>query len=563
MTAIPCSEIESYLKFIENSNAVCRENILLAKHLRKCFATEDIYVDSDQLQTYIGYQKYFPYGLFEWEKFILALPDFTYWSGSGLPRWPTLFVMGGRGLGKNGFISFEAFCLISPGNGIKEYDVDIFATAEDQAKTSFQDIYNVLESNKQKLSKFFSWNKEVITCTKTRSSLRFRTSNPKTKDGARPGAVIFDEYHAYENPKLPDVATTGLGKKPHPRRSIITTDGDVRDGELDKLKDRAERILSGEIPDNGLLPFINKLDDIAEIHKKDMWPKANPTLHLVGKNAYADNLRSQIEMEYSDYCDDPISHSSFATKRFNMPQGNRELEVTAFDNLKIASRELIDITNRYCVLGIDFASTQDFVSAGFLFYAEGIEYWYQHTWICKQSKDLHRIKFPYLQAEQRGECTIVDAVEIHPDIVCEWIAETVEKYSLTVVYAAIDLFRFTLMSKSLQAIGFVPEYRQNGEVKGNLKRIRPSDIAIIAPELCLEFARHEIVWGDSMIMRWYTNNAKKVVGKNGNISFEKIEPKSRKTDGFMALVAARTVREKIEPYDSNTPTHDLLGVWTF
>ena len=111
MTAIPCSEIESYLKFIENSNAVCRENILLAKHLRKCFATEDIYVDSDQLQTYIGYQKYFPYGLFEWEKFILALHDCTYWIRGGLPRWPTLFVMGGRGLGKNGFISFEAICL--------------------------------------------------------------------------------------------------------------------------------------------------------------------------------------------------------------------------------------------------------------------------------------------------------------------------------------------------------------------------------------------------------------------------------------------------------------------
>lgn len=558
-----CSDVENYLQFMERCKTVCRENKLLAKHLRKCFATENIYINTEQLETYISYQKYFPFELFDWEKFILALHDCTYWRDSGLPRWSTLFVMGGRGLGKNGFISFESFCLISPGNGIKQYDVDIFATAEDQAKTSFQDIYNVLESNKQKLAKFFTWNKEIITCTKTKSSLRFRTSNPKTKDGARPGAVIFDEYHAYENPKLPDVATTGLGKKPHPRRSIITTDGDVRDGELDKLKTRAERILSGEIPDNGLLPFINKLDDISEIHDKKMWAKANPTLHLVGKNTYANNLFSQIETEYADYCDDPISHSSFATKRFNMPQGNRELEVTAFENLKIASRDIIDISNKYCVLGIDFASTQDFVSAGFLFYIDGIEYWHQHSWICKQSKDLPRIKFPYLQSEQRGECTVIDAVEIHPDIVAGWIAETIDKFNLTVVYAAIDLFRFTIMSKSLQTIGFIPEYRQNGEIHGNLKRIRPSDIAIIAPELCLEFARHEIVWGDSMIMRWYTNNAKKIVDKNGNISFEKIEPKSRKTDGFMALVAARTIRDKIEPYSGNLPSRELLGVWTF
>ena len=41
-----------------------------------------------------------------------------------------------------------------------------------------------------------------------------------------------------------------------------------------------------------------------------------------------------------------------------------------------------------------------------------------------------------------------------------------------------------------------------------------------------------------MIMRWFTNNATRIIDKRGNISFGKIEPKSRKTDGFMALVMA-------------------------
>jgi len=40
-------------------------------------------------------------------------------------------------------------------------------------------------------------------------------------------------------------------------------------------------------------------------------------------------------------------------------------------------------------------------------------------------------------------------------------------------------------------------------------------------------------------MRWYTNNACIKVEAHDNISYSKIEPKSRKTDGWMAYVAAQ------------------------
>ena len=39
-------------------------------------------------------------------------------------------------------------------------------------------------------------------------------------------------------------------------------------------------------------------------------------------------------------------------------------------------------------------------------------------------------------------------------------------------------------------------------------------------------------------MRWYTNNTCLHLEKYENYTFAKIEPKSRKTDGFMAFVAA-------------------------
>ena len=38
------------------------------------------------------------------------------------------------------------------------------------------------------------------------------------------------------------------------------------------------------------------------------------------------------------------------------------------------------------------------------------------------------------------------------------------------------------------------------------------------------------------MMCWYTNNTKRVIDSKGNTHYEKIEPKLRKTDGFMAWV---------------------------
>ena len=143
---------------------------------------------------------------------------------------------------------------------------------------SWNDVYNILEDNKNQMKKFFYWNKEVIRNTKTGSEFRYRTSNAKTKDGGRPGKVDFDEYHAYENYKLIDVATTGLGKQQYPRRTIMSTDGLVRGGPLDDLKDKCDKILNGEIPDNGTLPFLCRLDKDEEVDNKTNWTKPNPSL---------------------------------------------------------------------------------------------------------------------------------------------------------------------------------------------------------------------------------------------------------------------------------------------
>ena len=276
--------IREYLDMIKNGPfRMCKEQKQLAKFIEKIFKEEkdNLYVDEIKAEKYLSYEKYFPFNLFPWEKFLIVLMLCVYTIDTHLPRFSTLFCLVGRGAGKNALISYIVFCLSTEANNIQNYNIDIVANSEEQAKTSFNDIYNILNNTKykKKFKKNFYWNKEQITNLKTHSVIKYKTSNAKSADGLRPGAVVFDEIHQYESYKLIDVQRTGLGKVDDPREFYITTDGFVRDAPLDEMKAKSELILKGAMEDNGFLPFICKLDDEKEVHDKENWFKANPSLY--------------------------------------------------------------------------------------------------------------------------------------------------------------------------------------------------------------------------------------------------------------------------------------------
>ncbi len=544
---IDCPEITTYLDMIKHDEEypVCKEQKMLGNFVKNVFETEKLSINREQLSKYLGYQKYFPYKLFEWEIFMFTLHNCVY-REDGLLRFPEAFLYMGRGGGKNGYLSFEDFCLLTPVNGVKDYHIDIFANSEDQAKTSFTDVYNVMERNERKLQKFFKWNLEVITSKQTGSQLRFRTSNAKTKDGGRPGKVDFDEFHAYENYDVVRVAKTGLGKKEFPRSTIITTDGDVRDGPLDHMLARSKQILQGAIPDNGLLPFICKLDAKEEVNEERNWYKANPSLR------YFPNLMDELRREYADYRMDNIGNAAFMTKRMNIPQGSMETEVTAWENIVACSRPAKREPDVW-VAGMDFARTTDFVAV-VLFGLAGDEWvWQQHTWVCSQCKDLSRIKFPIQDAVERGLITWVEDVEIPPELPAKWLSEQMAEKR--VIGVAIDDYRFGIMKKALEGVGFV------AGKEGNILQVKGRNIMQIAPRLIAQLNRQQVAFGDDALMRWYINNTKQLLDTRGNITFGKIEPKTRKTDGFMAAVAAVTMVDRLELEQANSAMG--FGVFTF
>ena len=99
ITPIP-KPIQDYIDIVktEKLHKVCKEQKLLVNMIEDIFSKEDLICDDDKFNKYMTYQKYFPFNLLPWEKFIFYL-QICVFKQNGQPRFPDMFVLVGRGSG--------------------------------------------------------------------------------------------------------------------------------------------------------------------------------------------------------------------------------------------------------------------------------------------------------------------------------------------------------------------------------------------------------------------------------------------------------------------------------
>lgn len=531
--------VDEYIQLYESGQIkLNNERIMLIEYLREhVLSRDDLYFDDDMIEKCIrfGEKWYFP--LQPFQKFLIAFV-FLFFKKNDRVFYRKHLWMLGRGGGKNGLISVVTHFLIGPHHGIREYNVSIVANSEEQAKTSFDETYNVIGRNSILKSMFYR-TKEKITSNKTDSILKFRTSNGETKDGLRDGAVVFDEIHQFESNKDVRVHISGLGKKKNPREFYIGTDGYVRDGFLDKQKEKAMKVLSGEARPNALFPFICKLDDEKEVDEIESWEKANPML-CHPRSEYAQGLFDTIFEEYEDLEDDPTNREEFMTKRMNCPVTDLERSVAKWEEILATNREMPNLHGREAIGAIDFASIRDFAACGLLFRENGDYVWKTHSYARKEFVDKYysyskkqdaemagKRKFaPIRKWEEQGILSVVEGETIDPNLVVSWFVEMRNYYDIKKVIG--DNFRMEVLKPLFEAEGFEVEVIRNPRAIHSL----------LAPRIELAFANRQIIFGDNPLMRWYTNNVLVVIKKDGNKEYQKKEPIRRKTDGFQAFVHA-------------------------
>lgn len=543
--------IDPYLRKIKNNEVAhcCEQEQMIDNIVIPMLDRDDVLIDNDKIEKGLSLQKYFPYKLIDWEVFLLALIVGVFFENGDIV-FNDIRVMVGRGSGKNGFISFLCFYFLSPYHGVRGYNIDLMANSEDQAKTSFKDVYEIItDPIKDEYEKVLKINyhatKELITGKKTKSDLRFNTSSKRGKDSKRTGCIIFDEKHEYTDVQNMNTLKSGLGKVWHGRIITITTDGHIRGAVLDQEKEQNQVILKEYNPLNRTLVFWCRIEEEKEWNQIDKLVKAIPSL-----NDFP-SLRTTIQKEIVDMPYNMDYFTEFMAKRCNYPIGNKEVEVATWKDILATNQEMIDLQGKNCVGGVDYAKTNDFVAVGLTFKHSGKYYHIHHTFICSRSRDLGGIKAPLKEWEIKGDVEFVDDVEIPPEIVTGWFERMGQIYNI--IKIAIDNFRYSLLNSAFKKIGF------DAYEKKNIKLVRPSDIMKAAPIINSAFLNHIIVFGDVPIMRWYVNNTKKIE-KDGNITYGKIEANYRKTDGFMEFTNTMVLEEEI-PEDVNYSIN--FGVYTY
>ncbi|WP_440050212.1 terminase large subunit domain-containing protein [Lysinibacillus sphaericus] len=537
--------IENYIVAVRSGEIVVSKDIVaLIELVEKKLAQENVWVDENAIEEAIeSIEKYFPFKLFIWQKFVIACMFGLFYDDNSLVFNEFLLYMG-RGAGKNAFLAALAFHMCGK-QGIRGYNIDIVATSEKQAKTSFNDLHDVLEDHWKTFKKHFKKTLQVIRHIKTKSEVSFYTNNAKTKDGFRPGVVVFDEIHAYETEDNIKVFTSGLGKVPRARRVYLTTDGNVRDGFLDQMKEEAEQVLLGEISNSRLFPFICRLDDPEEVNDKRMWEKANPSLmHLP-------DLMLEMELEYDRMQNRPSAKIEFMTKRMNQPSQLSADGVADWDKIVATNRPLPVLKGADCIGGIDYADTRDFVGVGLLFKKDGKRYWKHHTFINHRSLKLFNYAVDIELAKEQGLVTIIYEETNKPEIIAAWFAEQSKYYRIKKI--ASDLMRINHLREVFQSYGFSLDIARSGTVTHTK----------LQPTIEEMFAYENIIWGNDLMMRWYTRNTYVQPDGKGNITYEKIEPKMRKTDGFFALLHALQFELEIAETSTITPENVAKAFKTY
>lgn len=560
---ICCNEIDEYIKFVEeNPSETDSEIKLLIKNIVKpTLLREDVFFDEETFQKAIKYCEKWYYKLFPYQKFAYALFFMYDKNNPDIVIFPDILILMARGNGKDGMIMPLANFLQTHYYGVKNYHIDIVATSEEQALNSFNVVYNMLESNKKIMRKYFYWNKTEVINKITHSILRYNTSNAKTKDGKQTGMIIFNELHAYEDYKQINVYSSGLGKIKHARTVTITTNGTVREGPLDEKLSLAQLVLNGEDNFLGLLPIIFKIENIDTVdipmkkfletgNKEDVditvWCQANPSLR------YMPVLRNELIRDYLKMQKQKSYRVEFYAKRMNLLQQDEEQAVTEWNNILRASYEDIEkeiprltgnIKGRLAVVGIDFASLNDFASAGFLFKIKDEYIWRQKTWICANGKFFKDIKFPFQNIGQEGfkDFEIVNTDSIDGRDIILWILSEMVKYNVKKI--VLDTYKYKLLEQIFKEMGIIIEDKNNPYGLVRMVRYPASIAAIVAPRIEVAFAEGKINVGNSAIMRWAINNTAIKEGKDGNKKYEKIEPKLRKNDPFMAFVVAMSAQD--------------------
>jgi len=474
-----------------------------------------------------------PFILELWEKTILQVAYGFKFKATGLRRFNEVVLLVARKNGKTTFVAgidLAEFFLSRGG-----VDIVCASNTNDQASILFDEINNMREQSRA-LSKPSRSRKNIyhIYSPKTKNKIKKLSAQSRNLDGYNIEVGCIDEVHQMTDSKVYDAIKQSQSTKKQPLIFIITTEGNVVGGFLEKKLEYCRKIIKGEINDERLLPWLYTQDSEKEIYSSEQsWQKSNPSLGTVKMNSYLEDIMNKAKNDLS-------TRLTMLCKDFNIKQLESGSWLT-FDDLNNEEKyELKDLSDNYAIGGVDLSSTTDLTAAVLVLIKNGKKYVVPHFFMPSEviEKRKEEDNVPYDIWVKRGLLTLTEGSQNDFTKVTEWFKDMVYDYGVRPLWVGYDPWNSRYWVNEMKDSGF------------DMEEVRQGVFSLSEPmkQLEADLKNHIVIYDDNPILKWCLANTQAKVDINGNIQPCKLNSKYKRIDGAVALIIAYTIlnRHKIE-----------------
>ncbi len=373
-----------------------------------------------------------PFLLELWEKALLQTAYGFKEVETGLRRFNEVVLLIARKNGKTTFIAgidLAEFFLSKGG-----VDIVCASNTNDQASILFEEINNMREGSRALSSeKRSKKNIFYIYSPKTKNKIKKLSAQSRNKDGYNIEVGCIDEVHEMTDSKVYDAIKQSQSTKKEPLIFIITTEGTVAEGFLDKKLEYCRKMIKSEISDDKLLPWLYTQDNQEEVFlDKKTWQKSNPSLGNIKLTSYLEDIMNKAKNDLS-------TRVTMLCKDFNIKQTESGSWLT-FHDLNNEALHSVSLKNSYAIGAVDLSNTTDLTCALLLIQKEEIKYILPHFFMPSEvlKKRMEEDSVPYDIWHKRGLLTLTEGNQNDFSLVTKWFLERVQKDGIRPLWVGYD-----------------------------------------------------------------------------------------------------------------------------
>lgn len=474
-----------------------------------------------------------PFILELWEKAILQTAYGFKEKATGLRRFNEVVLLVARKNGKTTFIAgidLAEFFLSKGG-----VDIVCASNTNDQASILYEEINNMREGSKALRSeKRSKKNIFYIYSPKTKNKIKKLSAQSRNKDGYNIEVGCIDEVHEMTDSKVYDAIKQSQSTKKEPLIFIITTEGTVTEGFLDKKLAYCRKMIKGEISDEKLLPWFYTQDSQEEIYlDKRTWKKSNPSLGKVKLESYLDDIMNKARNDLS-------TRVTMLCKDFNIKQSDSGSWLTYNDLNNEERFNITTLKNSYAIGAVDLSNTTDLTAALLLVIKDEKKYIVPHFFMPSDvlKKRMEEDSVPYDIYLKNGLLTLTEGSQNDFSLVTKWFLKMVQVHNIRPLWVGYDPWNALYWVKEMEEMGFTME------------KVRQGVYSLSEPmkQLEADLKNKLVIYDNNPLLKWNLANTQAKIDINGNIQPSKLGSKFKRIDGAVALIIAYAVlnRYKIE-----------------